>query len=67
MGETTFNKKGELNMESTVKVWTRAERNNDRSGRLHKVIDYGNGKQVAIPVNKDGTVRWFDDEKLIRK
>ena len=54
-------------MESTVKVWTRAERNNDRSGRLHKVIDYGNGKQVAIPVNKDGTVRWFDDEKLIRK
>lgn len=49
-------------MENTVKIWTRAERN-----EVHKVIDYGNGKQVAIPVNKDGTVRWFDDEKLIRK
>lgn len=54
-------------MENTVEVWTRAERNEDGTGSLHKVIDYGSGKQVAIPVNKDGTVKYFDDTKLIRK
>lgn len=45
-----------------VKVITRAN-----EGNLSKVIEYGSGARVEIPINKDGSVKWFDDSKLIRK
>lgn len=45
-----------------AKVFTKAE----QSG-LAKVIEFGNGKKVEIPINKDGSVKWFDDSKLIKK
>lgn len=45
-----------------VKVFTKVEHN-----RLAKVIEFENGKKVEIPINKDGSVKWFDDSKLIKK
>lgn len=36
------------------------------NGKLSKVITYGTGIRVEIPINKDGSVHWFDDSKLIR-
>lgn len=45
-----------------VKTYTKAD-----EGKLSKVIDYGNGSKVEIPINQDGSVKWFDDLKLIKK
>lgn len=45
-----------------AKVFIKAE----QSG-VAKVIEFENGKKVEIPINKDGSVKWFDDSKLIKK
>lgn len=45
-----------------AKIFTKAEQS-----RLAKVINFENGKKVEIPINKDGSVKWFDDNKLIKK
>lgn len=44
-----------------VRTFTKAN-----NGRLSKVIDYGNGSRVEIPINSDGSVKWFDDSKLLK-
>ena len=46
---------------STVKRYIKAD-----SGRLSAVLEYTSGVRVAIPLNSDGSVRWFDDSKLIK-
>jgi len=50
-----------------VKVFTRAELTEDNEGRMHKVIESSSGNRTMIPINKDGSVKWFDDSKLVRK
>lgn len=35
-------------------------------GKLYKVIEYKSGERVEVPVEKDGSVKWFDDRKLLR-
>lgn len=47
--------------ENTIKTWLRAD-----DGELSKVIEYPSGAKVVIPVNKDGSVKWFDDSRLLR-
>ena len=37
------------------------------SGNLYKVIEYKSGARVEIPINRDGSVKWFDDSKLLKK
>jgi hypothetical protein len=37
------------------------------SGKLYKVIEYDSGTRVEIPINRDGSVKWFDDSKLLKK
>ena len=37
------------------------------NGKLSKVIRYQSGEKVEIPINKDGSVRWFNDSKLLKK
>jgi hypothetical protein len=34
---------------------------------VYKIIEYESGESVQIPINKDGSVKWFDDEKLLKK
>lgn len=36
-------------------------------GKLLKVIEYKSGARVEIPINRDGSVKWFDDNKLLKK
>ena len=36
------------------------------NGKLSKVIEYGSGARVEIPINLDGSVKWFDDSKLLK-
>lgn len=45
-----------------VKIWMKCD-----DGRLSKIIEYGKNNKVEIPINNDGSVKWFDDSKLVRK
>lgn len=54
-------------MSTETKIFTRAELTAEGKGRLSKVIRFDNGKKVEIPINKDGSVCWFDNSKLMRK
>ena len=36
------------------------------NGKITKVIEYGTGERVEIPINKDGMIRWFDDSRLLK-
>ena len=54
-------------MSTETRIFTRAELTEDGKGRLSKVIRFDYGKKVEIPINKDGSVCWIDDSKLIRK
>lgn len=38
----------------------------DENRKLTKGIEYPNGTRVEIPINNDGSVRWFDDNKLTK-
>jgi hypothetical protein len=49
-------------MSNEVKVFTKAE-----DGRLSKVIEYSTGGRVEIPINRDGSIRWFDDNQLMKQ
>lgn len=46
----------------TVKRFTKAD-----NGKLSKVLQYESGVRVEIPINKDGSVKFFDDSKLLKK
>ena len=49
-------------MPNETKVFTKAE-----DGRLSKVIEYSTGGRIDIPVNRDGSIRWFDDSQLLKQ
>lgn len=36
-------------------------------GRLSSVLEFENGARVEIPIEKDGSVKFFDDSKLLKK
>lgn len=44
----------------------KAERTAEGTGKLSKVITYESGNRVEIPINPDGSVKWFDDTLLIK-
>lgn len=44
-------------MQVTAKSFTKAD-----NGKLSKVIEYNTGKKIEIPLNKDGTVRYYVDK-----
>lgn len=48
----------------TAKISIKAELVNGES-KLTKVIRFDNNV-VEIPVNKDGSIKWFDDSQLVR-
>lgn len=31
-------------------------------GRLSQIVEYGTGKSIEIPLNNDGSVRWYEDK-----
>lgn len=40
-----------------IKIFTRTD-----GGRISKVIEYSTETKVEIPVNKDGSVKWYADK-----
>ena len=61
----TIKKKEGCNMSTDIKKNYRTLTKTD-SGKLYKVIEYDSGARVEIPVNQDGSVKWFDDNKLLK-
>ena len=51
----------EVKQMHTVKRFTKAD-----NGKLSKVLEYESGARVEIPINKDGSVKFFDDSKLLK-
>lgn len=54
-------------MSTETRVFTKVEQTTDGKNKLSKIIRFGNGNSVEIPINRDGSVCWFDDSKLIRE
>ncbi len=46
----------------SVKIYTMAD-----DGKFSKVLRFSNGRTIEIPIYKNGSVRWFDDSKLMKK
>lgn len=32
------------------------------NGKLSKILEYESGSRVEIPINKDGSIRWYQDK-----
>lgn len=45
-----------------VRTYTKAN-----NGKLSRGAEFPSGDKVEIPINKDGSVRWFDDNRLRKK
>lgn len=41
-----------------VKSYIRAD-----NGKLSEVLEYGTGTRVEIPINNDGSVKWYEDRQ----
>ena len=61
---TTMN--ANVNFTRNYRTSTVAELIADGKAKLAKVITYNSGNRVAIPINPNGTVKWFDDSKLLK-
>lgn len=48
-------------MRTVATLSTRVE----EDGRLYRVAEYDSHVRVEVPINPDGTVKWFDDSKLL--
>ena len=35
-------------------------------GRVSQILEYENGARVEVPIEKDGSVKFFDDSKLLK-
>ena len=53
--------KDSIEVKTVATLMTRCE-----DGKIYRVAEYNDKSQVAIPINPDGTVKWFDDSKLLR-
>lgn len=61
-------------MNGVINMAIRAERTGNKSkgeetskGKLSRIATYENGLEVAIPINKDGSIKWLDDSLFMKK
>ncbi len=54
-------------MRNLARVSTRAELTEEGKSKMSKVINFATGNRVEVPINKDGSVKWFDDSRLKKK
>lgn len=53
-------------MNKDAKVWIRAEVTEAGENKLSKIVDFASGEKVRIPMNKDNSIKWFDDYRLFK-
>ena len=66
-GQTVVEREKVEDIKNIVKISYKAEKTIDGESKLSRVIEGKNGKRVEIPINKDGSIKWFDDSQLIKK
>lgn len=52
-------------MNNKITTSTRAELTKEGKSKMSKVIKYGSS-QVELPINKDGSIKYYDDAKLLK-
>lgn len=69
MGEcpTSPLKERNAKMQSDLKVYLRVEQSEDGKIKLSQVIKFKSDSRVEIPINRDGSIKWFDDSQLIKR
>lgn len=55
-----MNEKYEVRTTATLSIMAKED------GRMYRVAEYDSHVRVEVPINPDGTVKWFDDSKLLR-
>lgn len=55
-----MNEKYEVRTTATLSIMVKED------GRMYRVAEYDSHVRVEVPINPDGTVKWFDDSKLLR-
>ena len=55
-------KKEVVEIKTVATLSTRVE----EDGRMYRVAEYDSHVRVEVPINPDGTVKWFDDSQLLR-
>lgn len=43
-------------------MWTVKQSIKADNGKLSRVLRYQSGTKVEIPINKDGSIRWYPDK-----
>lgn len=54
-------------MQGEIRVFTKCKCTKTGKSVLSKVIVFGSGNQVQIPIQPNGEIKWFDDSKLLKK
>lgn len=55
-------KKEVVEFKTVATLSTRVE----EDGRMYRVAEYDSHVRIEVPINPDGTVKYFDDSKLLR-
>lgn len=53
-------------MNKKASMLLRVEQRKEGKIKLSKVVEYASGARVMVPIIRDGSIKWFDDSKLIR-
>lgn len=53
-------------MNKKASMLLRVEQTKEGKIKLSKVVEYASGARVMVPIIRDGSIKWFDDSKLIR-
>ena len=53
-------------MNKKASMLLRVEQTEEGKIKLSKVVECASGARVMVPIIRDGSVKWFDDSKLIK-
>lgn len=61
-----YKRKRGKKMNKKASMLLRVEQRKEGKIKLSKVVEYASGARVMVPIIRDGSIKWFDDSKLIR-
>lgn len=54
-------------MSKKASMLLRVEQTKEGKIKLSKVVEYESGARVMVPIIRVGSIKWFDDSKLIKR
>ena len=61
-----YKRKRGKKMNKKASMLLRVEQTKEGKIKLSKVVEYESGARVMVPIIRDGSIKWFDDSKLIK-